>query len=112
MRVDEVGGAMADVGIEIEVGAGTRLGEYAVRVVKSPGGAAPHGTLSLDVDAVLRRRDELERAVLRSTEVDRPSSSRVARQLSWRWGAFIRDVRRLRTPVPCALGPGEPNGGE
>src|SRR5215472_13415403 len=52
------GGRMhADSDIEVEIGPGTRRGEYTVRVAHAAGGGQPTGTLNLDVDELLSRRD-------------------------------------------------------
>ena len=58
---------MADSEIEVEIGAGALVGEYAVRVVRAVSGGEPHGTLRLDVHDVLRRRGQLEASVLASS---------------------------------------------
>lgn len=60
-------GGVVDSEIEIEIGVGPRAGEYAVRVVRAVGGGEPHGTLRLDVDAVLSRQSHLEMSVLASS---------------------------------------------
>jgi CHAT domain/WD domain, G-beta repeat len=56
-----------DSTIELQVGAGARPGEYAVRVVSSVAGGEPEGALSLDVGQLLARRAEFESTVLSSS---------------------------------------------
>jgi hypothetical protein len=52
--------------IEIEIGAGSETGYYAVRVLRAAAGGEPVGTLKLDVDEILSRRESLESTVLAS----------------------------------------------
>jgi tetratricopeptide (TPR) repeat protein len=52
--------------IEVEIGAGSGAGRYAVKVLRSAAGGEPSGTLELDVDEVLSRRDLLAATVLAS----------------------------------------------
>src|ERR1700722_15112938 len=59
-------GVMVSGDIELEVGAGSTLGQYVVRVVRAVAGGEPEGVLHLDVDELLSRRDLLEKTVLAS----------------------------------------------
>jgi CHAT domain/WD domain, G-beta repeat len=52
--------------IEIEIGAGSEAGHYAVRVLRAAAGGEPVGTLELDVDEISSRRELLENTVLAS----------------------------------------------
>jgi len=52
--------------IEVEIGPSTGPDEYTVRVVHAAGGGQPVGTLHLDVDELLSRRDQWEGVVLAS----------------------------------------------
>jgi hypothetical protein len=52
--------------IEIEIGAGAEIGRYAVRVLRAAAGGEPTGTLELDVEQILNRRELLESTVLAS----------------------------------------------
>ena len=52
--------------IELEIGAGSRAGNYVVRVVRAVSGGEPEGTLQLDVEELLGRRDLMEATVLAS----------------------------------------------
>jgi outer membrane protein assembly factor BamB len=52
--------------IEIEIGAGSGAGSYAVRVIRAAAGGEPVGTLELDVDEVLGTRELLEATLLAS----------------------------------------------
>src|SRR5215467_9276879 len=56
-----------DSDIEVEIGPGASPGEYTVRVVHAAGGGQPTGTLNLDADELLSRRDQWEGAVLASS---------------------------------------------
>lgn len=67
--------------IELEIAAGGRVGEYAVRVIRAASGGEPRECLQLDVARILRMRPDLENAVLASAaharggplpEVERP----------------------------------------
>jgi hypothetical protein len=53
--------------IEVEIGPGAQPGEYTVRVAHAVAGGEPTGTLNLDVDELLSRRDQWEGAVLASS---------------------------------------------
>jgi CHAT domain-containing protein len=52
--------------IELEIGAGSGVGNYAVRVIRAAAGGEPAGALELDVEELLSRRDVLEATVLAS----------------------------------------------
>jgi CHAT domain len=52
--------------IEIEIGAGSGTGHYAVRVLRAAAGGEPTGTLELDVEEILSKRELLESTVLAS----------------------------------------------
>ena len=56
-----------DSDIEVEVGPGASPGEYTVRVTHAVAGGLPTGTLNLDVDELLSRREQWEGAVLASS---------------------------------------------
>ena len=66
MRGFGVLGVRVSGDIELEIGAGTRPGSYAVRVIHAAAGGEPAGELYLDVDDMLRRRNLLEATVLAS----------------------------------------------
>jgi CHAT domain/Kelch motif/Galactose oxidase, central domain len=66
--------------IELEIGAGSRPGDYQVRVVRSAAGGEPVGLLQLDLDDVLGLRDQLEATVL-ATAVSARRALPVAEQL-------------------------------
>lgn len=53
--------------IELRVGRGSAPGEYRVEVVHAAAGGERESTLALDVEGLLARRDELERALLASS---------------------------------------------
>ena len=53
--------------LELEIGPGTTPGEFTVRVARSVAGGEPTERLSLDVDAVLATRPQLESVVLASS---------------------------------------------
>jgi CHAT domain len=61
--------------IELEIGAGSGVGNYVVRVVRAAAGGEPVSTLELDVEGVLNRRDLLEATVLASAVVRREVSA-------------------------------------
>ena len=73
--------------IELEVGAGSGVGNYAVRVIRAAAGGEPVGALELDVEELLGRRDVLEATVLasavprRSVSVNEQPVREVGRQL-------------------------------
>ena len=73
--------------IELEVGAGSGVGNYAVRVIRAAAGGEPVGELELDVEELLGRRDVLEATVLasavprRSVSVNEQPVREVGRQL-------------------------------
>lgn len=52
--------------IELEIGAGSKPDQYLVRVLRSAAGGEPTGTLMLDVNDLMRRRELLEATVLAS----------------------------------------------
>ena len=52
--------------IELEIGAGSGAGTYVVRVVHAAAGGEPEGTLQLDVEEMLNRRDLMEATLLAS----------------------------------------------
>ena len=60
--------------IELEIGAGSAAGQYEVRVLRAAAGGEPAGTLNLDVDEVLSKRDLLEATVLASAVARRSVS--------------------------------------
>lgn len=49
--------------IELEICAGSEVGNYSVRVIHSPAGGEPVSTLRLDVQELLSRREVLEATV-------------------------------------------------
>ncbi|RZL78966.1 MAG: CHAT domain-containing protein [Rhodococcus sp. (in: high G+C Gram-positive bacteria)] len=49
---------------ELEIGSGSRRGEYTVRVIRAPAGGEPSGRFQLDIDEVLDRRADLENTIL------------------------------------------------
>jgi hypothetical protein len=57
--------------IELEIGASTTHGEFAIRVVRASSGGAPTATMRLDIDALLNSRADLENAVLASAVTGR-----------------------------------------
>ena len=73
--------------IELEIGAGSGVGNYAVRVIRAAAGGEPVGALELDVEELLSRRDVLEATVLasavprRSVSVNEQPVREVGRQL-------------------------------
>jgi len=73
--------------IELEIGAGSGVGNYAVRVIRAAAGGEPVGALELDVEELLSRRDVLEATVLasavlrRSVPVNEQPVREVGRQL-------------------------------
>jgi hypothetical protein len=73
--------------IELEIGAGSGVGNYAVRVIHAAAGGEPVGALELDVDELLSRRDVLEATVLasavrrRSVPINERPVREVGRQL-------------------------------
>jgi len=64
---------MVNGDIEIEIGAGSETDRYAVRVLRAAAGGEPVGTLELDVEEVLSRRELLESTVLASAVTARRS---------------------------------------
>jgi outer membrane protein assembly factor BamB len=52
--------------IELEIGPGSIAGSYAVRVMRAAAGGEPTGTLELDVEELLGRRETLEATLLAS----------------------------------------------
>src|SRR6266516_4854340 len=70
MSGSRCGGSSAGVNvngdIELEIGAASGAGNYLVRVVRAAAGGEPVGTLELDVEEVLSRRELLEATVLAS----------------------------------------------
>src|SRR6516162_10095076 len=85
--------------IEVEIGAGASPGEYTVRVVHAAAGGQTIGTLNLDVDELLSRRDQWEGAVL-------ASSGRARRMVP----AIEQPVRELGQGLFEALFAGPVNG--
>jgi WD40 repeat protein len=73
--------------IELEIGAGSGVGNYAVQVIRSAAGGEPEGALELNVEELLSRRDVLEATVLasavprRSVSVNEEPVREVGRQL-------------------------------
>ncbi len=70
--------------IEVEIGPGARPGEYTVRVAHAVAGGQTMGTLKLDVDELLSRRDQWEGAVLASSVRARrmvPATEQTVREL-------------------------------
>ena len=61
-----VGRMNGDSDIELEIDAGSGVGNYVVRVIRAASGGEPVGTLELDVEELLSRRDSLEATVLAS----------------------------------------------
>jgi outer membrane protein assembly factor BamB len=61
--------------IELEIGAGSQAGSYAVRVVHAAVGGEPAGTLELDVEGLLGRRELLETTLLASAVARRSVAS-------------------------------------
>jgi tetratricopeptide (TPR) repeat protein len=59
--------------IELELSAGSAQGDYLVRVIRAAAGGEPSGTLQLDVNDLLARRDQLEATVLASAVAARRS---------------------------------------
>jgi tetratricopeptide (TPR) repeat protein len=53
--------------IELKIGRGSSPGEYRVQVVHAAAGGEPEASLALDVERLLARHDELERALLASS---------------------------------------------
>src|SRR5215510_1217533 len=70
-----VGGAGVGGDIELEVSAGPQQRSYVVRVVYAVAGGEPSGTLELDVDDILGRRDLLEATLLSSSVTRRTVSA-------------------------------------
>ncbi|GAA3688387.1 hypothetical protein GCM10023081_27150 [Arthrobacter ginkgonis] len=67
--------------IELEIGSGSGPGDYTVRVIRALAGGEPSATFTLDVDALLDRRAELEDAVLTSAISTRRTISRAEKPL-------------------------------
>jgi regulator of protease activity HflC (stomatin/prohibitin superfamily) len=69
--------------IELEIGAGSGVDTYAVRVVHAVSGGEPEGTLQLDVEEVLSRRDLMEATVLASAVARRsvPAAEQPVREV-------------------------------
>ena len=61
-----VRGVTVNGDIELEIGAGSGVGSYVVRVLHAAAGGEPVGTLELDVEEMLSRRGLLEATVLAS----------------------------------------------
>ncbi len=68
-------GVMVSSNIELEIGVGSGAGNYVVRVVRAAAGGEPEGTLQLDVEEVLSRRDLIEATVLASAVARRSVSA-------------------------------------
>jgi len=69
--------------IELEIGAGSTSGSYAVRVVHAVAGGEPTANLELDVEGVLGRRDLLEATLLASAVARRsvPAAEQPVREV-------------------------------
>lgn len=69
--------------IELEIGAGSAVGDYVARVLRSAAGGEPVCTLKLDLDEVLSRRELLEATVLASAVTCRsvPEAEQPVRQV-------------------------------
>jgi outer membrane protein assembly factor BamB len=69
--------------IELEIGAGSAVGTYEVRVIRAAAGGEPVATLALDVAQVLGRRDLLEATLLASAVARRsgPAAEQPVREV-------------------------------
>ena len=61
--------------IELEIGPGSIAGSYSVRVMRAAAGGEPTGTLELDIEQVLGRRETLEATLLASAVARRSGAS-------------------------------------
>jgi hypothetical protein len=70
--------------IELEIGTGSRAGNYVVRVIHATAGAEPTGTLELDVAKTLSTRHLLEAIVLASAGGSVPTAEQSVREAGQR----------------------------
>ncbi|BDZ54518.1 CHAT domain-containing protein [Agromyces marinus] len=75
-----------DAVLELEIGPGPEPGSYTVDVLRSVGGGQPRATMSLDLESLVDRRDDLEASVL--------ASAVTARRVLTESEAAIRQVGR------------------
>ncbi|WP_353828452.1 CHAT domain-containing protein [Agromyces sp. SYSU T0242] len=97
-----------DAVLELEIGPGPEPGSYVVEVLRSVGGGEPSETFTLDLDALVDRRDDIESSVLASAVAARRvvTASEAAIQQVGRTlfeSAFTGEVRTAyRTSVAVA----------